>query len=446
MEKKWEEMTPNEKLNDLTAKWLSPPGAKFNSPAAEKEYKARVTRILDAVNLKQPDRVPVFPMMGFFPAYNAGFTPRDVMYDYGKLMSSFTKYVLDFQPDAHASVTISPPGRAHDILDYKLYAWPGHGVAPEHSYQCLEGEYMKADEYDALIDDPTYFFLTAFLPRTMAALDGLKMLSPFTNMTEMYGGFTGAAFVPFGLPPVQAALKAMMDAGNEALKWIGTVAGYGAAMTAAGFPGFFGGGTKAPFDTIGDTLRGTRGIITDMYRQPAKLIRAMEQFTPIMVKMGVANAKLNGCPIVFIPLHKGADGFMSDEQFKKFYWPTLKGLITGLIAEGCIPFPWAEGGYNSRLKNIKDVPKGKVIWGFDTTDMAEAKRILGEVACVGGNLSIGTLSVGTVEDVKNSVKKLIADCAKGGGYIMMSGAVIENVPPANVKAMIDATKEYGVYK
>jgi hypothetical protein len=28
----------------------------------------------------------------------------------------------------------------------------------------------------------------------------------------------------------------------------------------------------------------------------------------------------------------------------------------------------------------------------------------------------------------------------------MSGAVIENVPPANVKAMIDATKEYGVYK
>ena len=55
-----------------------------------------------------------------------------------------------------------------------------------------------------------------------------------------------------------------------------------------------------------------------------------------------------------------------------------------MIAEGCIPFPWAEGGYNSRLKVIKDVPKGKVIWGFDTTDMAEAKKILGDVACIGG--------------------------------------------------------------
>ncbi|OGO19605.1 MAG: hypothetical protein A2Z15_07555 [Chloroflexi bacterium RBG_16_50_11] len=419
---------------------------KFANAEAEKGYKGRVQRILDAIDLKTPDRVPVFPMCGFFGAYYAGYTPYDVMYDYDKLMKSFSKYVLDFQPDAHGSVTVSPPGKLHDILDYKLYAWPGHGVAKEHSYQCLEGEYMKANEYDALIEDPTLFFLTAFLPRTMGALDGLKMLSPFTNMTEMYGGFTGAAFVPFGLPPVKAALKALSDAGDEALKWIGTVAAYGGAMAAAGFPGFFGGGTKAPFDTIGDTLRGTKGIILDMYRQPAKLLRAMEQITPIMVKMGVANAKVNGCPVVFIPLHKGADGFLNDEQFKKFYWPSLKALLDGLIAEGCIPFPWAEGGYNSRLKVIKDSPKGKVIWGFDTTDMAEAKKTLGDVCCIGGNMSIATLSVGTPDDVKASVKKLIKDCAKGGGYIMMSGAVIENVPPANVKAMIDATKEYGVYK
>ncbi|OGN94887.1 MAG: hypothetical protein A2Y89_00935 [Chloroflexi bacterium RBG_13_51_18] len=401
---------------------------------------------MDAVNMKKPDRVPIVPMVGFFGAYISGLTPYDAMYDYDKLMSSFSKFVLEYKPDAHVSVTVSPPGKLHDIIDYKLYAWPGHGVAKEHSYQCLEGEYMKANEYDALIDDPTYYFLTGWLPRVMGALDGLKMLSPFTNMTEMYGGFTGAAFVPFGLPPVKAALKALSDAGDEALKWIQTVGAFGASMTAAGFPGFFGGGTKVSFDTIGDTLRGTKGIIMDMYRQPAKLMRAMEQLTPIMVKMGVANAKLNGCPIVFIPLHKGADGFLNDEQFKKFYWPALRDLMEGLVKEGCIPFPWAEGGYNSRLKVIKDSPKGKVIWGFDTTDMAEAKRILGDVCCIVGNMSIATLSVGTPEDVKNSVKKLIADCAKGGGYIMMSGAVIEDAPPANVKMFIDATKELGVYK
>ncbi len=446
MAKTWEEMTPAEKNDDLVGKWLSPPGAKYNTPEAEKAYKSRVQRILDAMHLKKPDRVPIFPMFGFFAAYYSGYTPYDVMYDYDKLDKAFTKYILDLQPDAHSSVTISPPGRLHDIIDYKLYAWPGHGVAKEASYQAKEGEYMKANEYDDLIDDPTYYFLTRWLPRIMGKLEGLQALSPFTNMNEMYGGFTGAAFVPFGLPPVQEALKAMMEAGNEALKWIGTVGAYGAKMTSLGFPAFFGGGTKAPFDTIGDTLRGTRGIILDMYRQPNKLLRALDQFTPIMVKMGVSNAKLNGCPVVFIPLHKGADGFMSDAQFKKFYWPSLLATMEGLIAEGCIPFPWAEGGYNSRLDVIKTSPKGKIFWGFDATDMVRVKKLLGDVSCIGGNMPISTLAVGTTEDVKTAVKKLVNDCARGGGYIMMSGATIENVPPANVKTFIDATKEYGVYK
>ena len=100
-------------------------------------------------------------------------------------------------------------------------------------------------------------------------------------------------------------------------------------MTDNGFPGFFGGGTKAPFDMVGDTLRGTKGMIIDMYRQPKKVLRALEQVTPLMIKMGVSAAKINGNPVVFIPLHKGADGFMNDEQFKKFYWPSLKDLLVG---------------------------------------------------------------------------------------------------------------------
>jgi uroporphyrinogen-III decarboxylase len=446
MEKKWEEMTLNEKHESLSQRWLTPENVKYVSARAEKEYKARVQRFLDAIHLKEPDRVPVFPMTGFFAAYYSGLTPRDVMYDYDKLFSSFKKYILDFQPDAHGSVTTAPPGRCYDILDYKLYAWPGHGVPPEASYQAIEGEYMKADEYDALISDPTNYFMTTYFPRIFNALDAFKMITPMTNIMEMYGGFTGAALVPYGLPPVQEALKKLMEAGSEAFKWIQTVGAYGADMAANGFPGFFGGGTKAPFDMLGDTLRGTRGMIIDMYRQPKKVLRALEQVTPLLIKMGVSAARMNGNPVVFIPLHKGADGFMNDEQFRKFYWPTLKDVMVGLINEGCCPFPWAEGGYNSRLKYIGDVPKGKVVWGFDTTDMAKAKATLKGIACVSGNMPISQLAVGMPQEIRQTIKKLIDTCAPGGGYIMMSGAVVENLPPANIHAMIDATKEYGVYK
>jgi uroporphyrinogen-III decarboxylase len=446
MAKEWKDMTPAEKRADLCDKWLNPPGAKFDSPKAEKDYKGRVQRILDALNMKKPDRVPICPMQGFFAAYYGGYTPYDVMYDYNKAMEAFSKMILETAPDVHSSIFGAPPGVVYDLLDYKLYSWPGHGVPKNASYQAREGEYMKADEYDALIADPTNFFLTTWLPRVMGKLAGLNSLSAFTNMTEMYGSFTAASFVPFGTPPVQEALKAMMKAGEEALKWIMVVGAYGAKMTGAGFPGFFGGGCKAPFDTIGDTLRGTRGMIIDMFRQPKKLVRACEQFVPIMIKMGASAARQNGNPIVFLPLHKGADGFMNDKQFREFYWPTLKAVFEGLIAEGCIPFPWAEGGYDSRLDIIaKDSPEG-IYWGFDKADMVKVKKTIGNRMPIGGAIPISTLSVGTKEDVIAEVKKEIKECGAGGGYIMMTSATMEDTPAANVKAMIDACKQYGVYK
>ena len=72
-------------------------------------------------------------------------------------------------------------------------------------------------------------------------------------------------------------------------------------------------------------------------------------------------AQQTGNPLIFMPLHKGADGFLSDEQFKTFYWPTLKKVIVGLIEGGCIPFPAAEGGYNTRLKVSKTYRKVRLL-------------------------------------------------------------------------------------
>jgi uroporphyrinogen-III decarboxylase len=183
----------------------------------------------------------------------------------------------------------------------------------------------------------------------------------------------------------------------------------------------------------------------DMFRQPDKLLEAMEAITPIMINMGVAASQLTGNPLIFMPLHKGADGFMSDEQYKTFYWPTLKKVILGLIEGGCVPFPAAEGGYNSRLEIIKDLPKGKTLWMFDEVDMLKVKEMLGDTLCILGNVSSTLLNVGTPQDVKDYCKKLIDNVGKGGGYIMCNGVFLDEAKAENVKAMVDFSKEYGVY-
>jgi len=450
MEKKWQEMSPDEKQETMFQMWMSPKDPqgndiKFQSPQAEKAYKERITIIKDAVQMRKlPDRVPVFVLPSFFPYYHAGMTPQEVMYDYDKLNMAFKKFLLDFQPDTNLGSIGPGPGRVFEILDYKLYSWPGHGVSPNASYQCNEGEYMKADEYDALIDDPSNFFSNTYLPRVFGKLEGFKMLPALTGILEIFG--VALNFIPFGLPPVQATYKALFEAGAEALKWIGAVGAFNNEAISLGFPAAFGGFTKAPFDTVGDTLRGTRGIMLDMYRQPDKLLEAMERLTPIMIKMGVSAAKMNRHPLIFIPLHKGADGFLSDEQFKKFYWPTLRKVMMGLINEGIVPMPAAEGRWTTRLDILKDIPKGKTLWMIDQSDMAKVKKTLGTVACLAGNVPSDLLKLGTPEQVKDYVKKLIDTAGKGGGYIVSNGAFFDEVKAENLKAMVDAAKQYGTYK
>ncbi len=97
----------------------------------------------------------------------------------------------------------------------------------------------------------------------------------------------------------------------------------------------------------------------DIHRQPKKLLEAMDALVPLMIGLGVGNANVTGNAFIFIPLHKGADGFISDEHFKKFYWPTLKEVMLGLIEGGCIPFPAAGGHWTTRLEVIQDIPEAK---------------------------------------------------------------------------------------
>src|SRR4030066_1110451 len=150
-------------------------------------------------------------------------------------------------------------------------------------------------------------------------------------------------FAPFSLPEVIEALETIKKAGQESMR----IATYSRAFTAkakeAGFPMQFGAFTQAPFDTLGDFFRGTKGIMLDMYRKPDTLIKACEKLLPFMFEIAVNATKVSGNPRVFIPVHKGLDGFMSMNQFKTFFWPTLKRLMEALIREGCIPMVFWEG-------------------------------------------------------------------------------------------------------
>lgn len=445
MEKNSEKMSAKEKQEARFRTWLSAEGIKFKSPEAENTYKSAVTRFKDAVQLERlPDRIPIVLLGTFMPGHLYGVTPYEAMYDTDKMIDASFRFHTDFAPDYYVTPALIGTGKVFDILDFKLYRWPGHGIPKDSGYQCVEGEYMLPEDYDALIDDPTDFWLRRWMPRVFGTLEPLRNLSPFPDMWEIV--VVSLQMIPFGIPPVQSALKALMDAGNVAMAWIEKVMAHEMELKAIGIPSCFGGAAKAPFDILADTLRGTRGIMIDMYRRPEMILTAVERVTPLAIKQGVGGANMSGNPVVFIPLHKGADGFMSDEQFKRFYWPSLKALILGLAEEGCIPFLFCEGSYNTRLEYLKQLPKGSCIWIFDRTDMKKAKETIGDKLCIGGNVPAGLILTGTPEKVRAYCKDLIDVAGKGGGYVMSFGTALDEGKADTIHAMVDFTKEYGVYK
>ncbi len=83
---------------------------------------------------------------------------------------------------------------------------------------------------------------------------------------------------------------------------------------------------------------------------------------------------------------------------------------------------------------------------FDIVDIGKAKEALDGIACVAGTMPMDLLTLGTPQDVKDHVKKCIDVAGKDGAYMMANGAFFDNVPPENIRAMVDFTKEYGVYK
>jgi hypothetical protein len=443
-DKAWRDMTPEEKRAWRVDKWRNP-DINWVSPEAEAEYKARVDRIVAAINLEKPDRVPVRLAMGFWPARSGGLTPYEAMSETPRALKAWRDFNLKFQPDVSVDpINNTVPAAMFAALDYRLYAWPGHGVPKSSGYQYNEKEWMVPEDYDQLISDPTDFLLRTYLPRVAGAYQAFGGLSSFWDYIEFPGVF--AQVLGWGGDEMVAGLRQLTAAAEAANAWFKLVLPAMAEVQALGFPRYAGSSTKAPFDILGDTLRGTKGIIVDMFRRPDKVVAACERLVQVAVDSPLRRPRNPVIPLCFIPLHKGADGFMSDEQFHTFYWPSLKKTLTGLINEGLIPFLFAEGRYNSRLEAIMDVPKASTVWQFDQTDMARAKETVGTVACIQGNVPLSLLYAGTPERTAGHVRDLIDVAGKGGGFILDLGAIADGGKDENLGTMIATVKDYGVYR
>ncbi|MFN2136052.1 MAG: uroporphyrinogen decarboxylase family protein [Candidatus Promineifilaceae bacterium] len=408
------------------------------------EFLARDKRVSDAVQLKQPDRIPLIMGAGYYLAEMGGFSKQTLYDDFEASQAMLEKAALLYEPDMIFGAWHTPePSR---ILGDRMTKWPGLGLDEGGSFQFNEQEFMKAADYDAFIEDPGDWTIRVYTPRAFANCEGLALLPPLGMFA--YGYYNVFNYPVLTAPPVVAAFETIYKAAQAQVAWLEESLVSAARLAELGFPPFvmLANICEAPFDFMSDTLRGMRGIFLDMLRIPDKLLAAEEKVGRFQVEHIKNAVQANNIPHVFIPLHRGSDGFMSLAQFEKFYWPQLKEMILAFIDAGITPWVYYEGVWNDRLEYLAELPKGKSVGMFQDSDIFKVKDVVGDTLCILGGMPIPMLKNGTPESVRAYTKRLCEEVGRDGGFIMSTSVLeLEGCNPELIEAWTNATHEFGAY-
>jgi len=415
----------------------------MNGSAAQ-QYEARLKRVNDAIGLRVPDRVPVACcQMMYYMTRVSGISNREAMLDHAGRLKAWREVTERLHLDLAPHPIVLPAAQPFSILGVRQFQWPGGGLDDDAPFQYVEDEYLKADEYDAFLADPGGFTVRRIWPRLATGLEPLARLRPlhwFSNsrsLTYMLGPLLGSE-------PLVTVLRRLIEMGQASLDFMMQLFAYTVEMQQLGFPMVYGSSADAPFDYLADQLRGTRGAMLDLFRRPDKILAAIDLLTPMSIESARYIARRSDNPRVFLPLHRGAGGFMSDEQFRRFYWPSLRHVLEALVEAGLTPVPFFEGDYTPRLDYLAELPRGKILAHFDRVDRKKARKIVGDTLCFWGNVPAGLLIAGTPDQVRDDVRELIDTFGDTGGLIVDgSMGIPDEARPENVEAMIEAVFRYG---
>jgi hypothetical protein len=183
-----------------------------------------------------------------------------------------------------------------------------------------------------------------------------------------------------------------------------------------------------------------------MHTQPEKVLKACMALMPHLLHVALTTADPEKKVPIGFWMHRGCVPFITPDQFKSHYWPTLKPIIQEIRAHGHQTLFYAEGDWNFHLDSFAELPDRSIIFHVDQGDLFEAHRKIGHKFCLSGGIPNFLLSYRTPDEVRAFCKKVIDGVARDGGYIMDASAIMQNdTQEENLRAMTDFTREYGVY-
>ena len=393
----------------------------------EQLYQQRLARYVTALRNEKPDRVPIRPFVAEFTARYAGYTCQEVAHDYTKAFDAAVKCARDFDWDAVVPNMVYVWTGLAQAIGLRYYGIPGIGLPHTSGFNYIEppeGQaFMRADEYDALIADPTAFLYNVWLPRVSTEVSRIGEPSTYRNNLSCVKGAMAmlSYFYAFG-PQVQRL------------------------RTACGTPSAIAGIFKAPFDILADKLRGYIGLTMDMVEQPDKVLKACEALMPHLCHVGLTTADPSRQVPIGFWMHRGCVPFVNPRQFDSHYWPTLKPIIEEFWKQGHQTLFYAEGKWRHHFDAFRELPDRSIVFHCDRDDIFEAHRRLHDKFALSGGVPNTLLSFGQPEEVREFCERVLREVAGDGGYILDAGAIMQDdTSIENLRVMTEVCREHGGY-
>jgi hypothetical protein len=203
---------------------------------------------------------------------------------------------------------------------------------------------------------------------------------------------------------------------------------------------------KAPMDILADKLRGYLGLLSDLETQPNKVKAACEALAPHLLRVALDSSDPTGTVPIGFWMHRSCVPMVKPKDFLNIFWPTLRPIIEELWRNGRQTLFYAEGNWDYHLDDFATLPAHSIVYHMDQGDPAKVFRKLGGRFCLSGGIPNALLTYGEPEEVRAKVREVLDTCSREGAYIMDASAIVQNdARVENIRAMTEATLEYGVY-
>jgi len=371
-----------------------------------------VERILTAMSLKEPDRVPVWSLIDYLPVKYYDITTQELIEDpvksqkayewiYHKLggfdiaMAGGGMYPMHFSTFPHIFSAY--------YLDWRL---PGRVLSKNTSpqlYECsVNNPIITMKDYDRIIEEGFLWLLN---------------------------------YKRAGLRDVMKLGKIGKQLAENTERW----------WNHYKVPTFADGGSFAPFEVL-SVFRGSTNFMKDIYRCPEKIKEVSDFMLDGMIALGEYGPSLAGGKTILVGSIRSSADFISEKHFEELFFPYFKKMVEKFIQDGFIVQLHCDTNWTPRLHYFRELPKGKIYLHMDErTDIFKAKEILGDHMCIEGNLKPSLFTLGTPQIIEKKTKEIIDKCAEGGG-LFVGSEIPDDAKLENVKAMIDTCKTYGVYR